>query len=97
MSKKIVLTLLFFVILIVCIVASILAPLRMTFAIFTNQDRAWTIAKSYDFLGNAVLNGKHDEFISRRAYRGMIEGRRSWCVLCKLLDLIDKDHCFKSR
>lgn len=97
MWKYTVSSFLFFIIVLVCIFASFLAIPRMTYAIFTNRDRAWAIAKAYDRLGNAVLNGSDSEFISTRAYRGSIEGKRSWCLLCKLLDLIDENHCFKSK
>lgn len=64
--------------------------------IFTGSNRAWRIIISYDQLMNAATGGSEDETISSRAYRGMKEGNGGWCLLCRFLDLIDKDHCKKS-
>jgi hypothetical protein len=78
----------------ICQLALILAPIRAAWALLTgNSDRAWEIAKGYDLLANPVFNGRAGEYISGRAHRGTSEGARWACVLCRLLDLIDKDHC----
>lgn len=79
-----------------CLLASIYAALRMLYAILTNPLRAWRLAVAHDQLANAATNGNEDETISSRANRGRIEGRRGWCLLCRLLDWIEKDHCKKS-
>lgn len=50
-----------------------------------------------------VLNGRDGETISTRAGRIMkalrkgikAKGWWKWCILCKLLDIFDKDHCIK--
>lgn len=52
---------------------------------------------SFDQLGNTFLFGSTDETISSRAYREWkVKGRHWACILCRLLDLIDKNHCEKS-
>lgn len=85
-----------FLLLIIAQLAAVLAPLRALAALVSNPDRALEIAKGYDLLGNTVTNGVAGEYISSRAYRAQQEGRRWGCVLCKLLDYAEKDHCRKS-
>lgn len=80
-----------------CLLASVLAGLRMVWAILTAPDRAWRLAVAHDQLLNAAANGNEDETISSRAARARSEGRRWGCVLCRLLDRLDPDHCNKSR
>lgn len=85
------------VLLLICQAAALLAPLRAIWSILTgNTERVMEIAKGYDLLGNATTNGKSTEFISTRANRAREEGRRWGCVLCGILDQIEKDHCAKS-
>jgi hypothetical protein len=45
---------------------------------------------------NALLGGYADETISFRAAVARSNGERWGCVLCKLLDKIDPDHCAKT-
>lgn len=73
-----------------------LAALRMLWAVFANPAKAFEQAKAFDLAGNVLLNGKLGEYISTRAYRAWKEGRRWGCVLCKLLDVVDPNHCEKS-
>ncbi|AXA94793.1 hypothetical protein DPH57_18575 [Massilia sp. YMA4] len=54
------------------------------------SDRYWRIARGYDRMGNAVTGGLDTETVSSRA------GRRWGCVLCRILDWIEKDYCRKS-
>jgi hypothetical protein len=49
-----------------------------------------------DELTNAILLGDPRETISSRADKAMNEGKRWGCVLCKLLNYLQKDHCQKS-
>lgn len=51
---------------------------------------------SLDQLANTILGGDPDETISSRAGKGREKGKRWACVLCKVLDWIDKDHCKRS-
>jgi hypothetical protein len=50
-----------------------------------------------DQLANvAVLNGDEDETISSNAGKSMARGKRWACILCRLLDLFESDHCAKA-
>lgn len=47
-----------------------------------------------DQVGNAILGGYPDETISLRAARERDLNDKEWaCILCKFLDLFQKDHC----
>lgn len=59
--------------------------------------RPIAIALGFDQLANAATGGNEDETISTRAGRLRKEGRGWACVLCKLLDWLDPQHCDKSR
>lgn len=56
----------------------------------------WNILISLDQFGNAVTGGDPDETISSRAAKAMQKGRVWGCILCRLLDLFERDHCAKS-
>lgn len=79
-----------------CQLASLVAGVWMLCAILAGSKRAWTLAKSYDQLGNAATGGSEDELISSRAGRAKKQGKRWACVLCRLLDLFDRGHCEKA-
>jgi hypothetical protein len=68
-----------------------------------DPDRAWVLAVSVDQTANTAFNGNEDETISSRAGRhcvdqgGAPEDNEAWaCLLCKLLDHFEKDHCRKN-
>lgn len=46
-----------------------------------------------DALLNTILGGLPDETISARAARAQQAGRRWGCILCRLLDRLEQDHC----
>lgn len=46
-----------------------------------------------DQLGNALLAGYPDETVSTRAARARNQGKPWGCVLCRVLDYIDRNHC----
>ena len=54
------------------------------------------VLRSLDQLANAMTGGDPDEYISSRAAK-LREKRRWACILCYLLDKIDKDHCKNAR
>lgn len=55
----------------------------------------WNILISIDQLANTILGGDPDETISSRA--GKLQEKRKWaCLLCKLLNYFETDHCKKS-
>jgi hypothetical protein len=45
---------------------------------------------------NTLTGGDPGETVSSRAGKGLKEGRTWACVLCRVLDLFQKDHCLKS-
>lgn len=61
--------------------------------IVTGTQRAWRVAVGYDQLLNVHLGGSEDETISSRAGRAMLRGERWGCVLCRMLDKFESDHC----
>ncbi len=83
-------------ILIVCQLAAIMAIPRAIWALTFSPQKAFDLACGYDLLGNIVTNGQVGDFISARAYRAMQEGREWGCLLCRLLDWIQADHCKNS-
>lgn len=82
-----------FLIFCLCQIAVVLAPFIFLYSLFRNEDKAFDMLKAYDRLGNTEINGSDAETISSRAYRGMTEGNKAFCVLCKLLDMIQANHC----
>jgi hypothetical protein len=81
---------------IVAQIAHVVASVRMVGYIITGSDRGKRILLAYDRLGNAATGGDDKESISSRANRGRAEGVRGWCILCRILDWLDKDHCKRS-
>lgn len=90
--RVIVLLLLFVLVQISHLVASVWALC----CIAVGSDRAWRIIVAEDRKLNAATGGSDRETISSRAWRGSVEGRRGWCLLCRLLDIVQKDHCKRS-
>lgn len=79
-----------------CQLCAFIAAVYMLLAIIFKPARAIRMAVSYDQLGNTVTNGHEDETISSRAGRAA-RLNKSWaCILCKFLDVFDKNHCEKS-
>lgn len=77
-------------------IAPVLAVVRYCWCIVSNPARAWRIAVGFDQLANVAANGDEDETISSRAAKARNAGRRWGCVLCRILDALDPDHCDKS-
>jgi hypothetical protein len=42
---------------------------------------------------NVLLGGDPDETLSSRAGKARLNGRAWGCILCKVLDRLDKNHC----
>lgn len=82
---------------IVLVAGLLFGLLRFLYATLASPDRAWRIAIGVDQLVNVAANGHEDETISSRADRAREEGRRWGCILCRLLDAIERDHCKKAR
>ncbi|NYS10348.1 hypothetical protein PBR31_00039 [Xanthomonas phage PBR31] len=54
------------------------------------------IASAIDRLINAARGGSGDETLSSAAGKSMVKGRRWACILCRFLDLFQRDHCLQS-
>ena len=70
---------------------------RYLWSVVFSTYRAWKLAISKDQKANTAFNGSEDETISSRAARARDNGRRWGCILCRLLDAIDHNHCNKSK
>ena len=66
--------------------------LGLMYLVFSPR-RFWRVMLAHDQAANAAFGGSEDETISSRAGRAARRGDRWGCVLCKLLDKIDPDHC----
>lgn len=80
----------------ICCIASLVAMFQMLCSILYDKEKAWEIAVATDRQANASFNGDSRETISSRAYRAMKKGNIPACVLCRVLDILDKEHCKKS-
>jgi hypothetical protein len=78
------------------LLAFAVAVLCYLVAVVASPDKAWRLAIASDQLANTAANGNEDETISSRANRARLEGRRWGCVLCRVLDVFERDHCAKS-
>lgn len=77
----------------VCVAGALVMIFWLPIAIVIGSPRSIRIMLGADRLANTVFGGSDRETISSRAYRGSQEGKRVWCVLCKILHAIQKDHC----
>lgn len=64
--------------------------------LLTGNQRAVRVFVGADQVLNAALGGSEDETISSRAGKGARRGIWHWCLLCRVLDWIDKGHCARS-
>jgi hypothetical protein len=90
--KTLSLILLFFL----CQLLALLAFGRMAWALCVNPERAWLIARGYDLLGDVVFNDNQVQYISQRAQKAKVDGKRWGCWLCALLDKVQANHCENS-
>ena len=80
-----------------CNLASLVSSIWMLAAILAGAERrAWPLAISHDQLANTAFGGDPDETISSRAGMARRDGKRWACILCRLLDRFDPNHCEKS-
>lgn len=56
----------------------------------------WNLLLMIDETFNTLTGGDPGETISSRAGKAMQEGDTWACVLCRFLNLFQKDHCIKS-
>lgn len=81
----------------ICCFSVLISMFQMLCSIIYDKQKAWEIAVASDRQANASFNGDSRETISSRAYRAMKKGNKAACLLCKLLDVLDKGHCEKSK
>lgn len=89
--RRLMLTVFLFVGLAGAVLAGVLLLIRIVFSPYGSQPMK--IAIGFDQLANAATGGNEDETISKRAGRERNNGTRWACVLCKLLDHLDNNHC----
>lgn len=77
----------------ICLLCCMISILWMFVAIFAGSPRYWPIALGFDRTGNATSGGKDNEYLSARANRARLEGRRWGCVLCRLIAVAKPGHC----
>ncbi len=85
-----------FVLWLACIFGCFIALLMMFCYIIGSPRKYLGIAIAIDRAANASLNGDYNETISSRAHRAMQNGKKWGCILCKFLNLFQKDHCSRS-
>lgn len=84
------------VLLIACALVAVGALAWMAVAFAAGRRRGWTLARSFDQLGNALAGGDEDELVSARAWRKRAE--MPWRWLRPAIDWVaarlgDPDHC----
>lgn len=79
-----------------CQTVTVIASLWMLAAALAGSRRAWTLAVAHDQLANVAFGGHEDETLSSRAGKAARDGKPWACVLCRLLDRLDPNHCEKS-
>lgn len=84
-----------FLIIGLCIVGDLISTFWMIIAAFGNSKRFMKIAVAKDESYNATFGGDGNETISKRAARAQVRGDKWGCILCKILDKLDPDHCKK--
>jgi hypothetical protein len=57
----------------------------------------WRVLIAFDMFMNAVFRGKTGQTISSRAADARSTGKAWGCVLCRLLDRLDNQHCEKAK
>lgn len=71
----------------------IYTAIRYLTCVIGNVDKAWNIALMIDETCNVDANGRVNESISKRAALAQQRGASWGCVLCKILDAIQSNHC----
>jgi len=93
MVKRVVLGLILWLL---CALAAVVGLGWMFFSVLGDSLRAWRLAVSFDQLANTAFGGNEDETISSRAGKARLKGKPWACVLCRLLDWFESDHCASS-
>lgn len=78
------------------LLAMVLALFMSLLQLLTGSHRAVRVFVGADQTLNAAIGGSEDETISSRAGKGARRGVWRYCLLCRLLDLVDPGHCERS-
>lgn len=78
------------------LLASVLALLMAFVQLVIGSPRAVRVFIGADQTLNAAIGGNEDETISSRAGKGARRGVWRYCLLCRLLDVVDPGHCERS-
>lgn len=92
MKKRLILLLLYPLL----ITGLVLTAVRYLTCVISSPGKAWHIALMIDQTCNVDANGRVDQTISDRAALARNSGRRWGCVLCRILDAIQANHCSNS-
>lgn len=76
-----------------CVLAAVVSLVWMLCSLVLNGKRFMRIAVGFDCTSSADFGGDGYTTISKRAYQAALKKRRWGCVLCKMLDYIDPNHC----
>lgn len=82
-----------FLLAVLCALAGAVGWLWMLVAVLGGSDRAQRLAVAFDQLANTAFGGNEDETISSRAGKAARKGKPWGCVLCKVLDWVQPNHC----
>jgi hypothetical protein len=77
----------------IILVGLVYTALRYIGCVAVNPDKGWHVALMVDETCNVDANGKVNETISARAAKARNAGTAWGCVLCKILDWIQANHC----
>lgn len=77
----------------VCLLGAVIGLAWMLCSLLVGGERYMRIAVAFDCAASACFGGDGHTTISNRAYSAEKAGRRWGCILCKLLDSIDPNHC----
>ena len=75
------------------VIGLVYTAVRFLTCVIGNPSKAWHIALMIDETCNVDANGRVNETISARAAKANNAGRKWGCVLCKLLNAIQTNHC----
>lgn len=78
------------------LLALVLALAMSLLQLVAGNRRAVRVFVGADQTLNAAIGGSEDETISSRAGKGARRGIWRYCLLCRLLDLVDPGHCERS-
>lgn len=78
------------------LLAVALALVMSLVQLIAGSPRAVRVFVGADQTLNAAIGGSEDETISSRAGKGARMGIRRYCLLCRLLNVVDPGHCENS-